>query len=131
MDAVGDGPAQIVAERRREPQLLGAARLSVWRAAAARIGPAAARPAAEQSSRRTERRGDLLRREAEARGSSVLNVPPLVALRRLAAAAARALRIAERQPHLEGEIGAQEIWKVGAVGANDEPHLVFAADPDG
>ena len=47
-------------------------------------------------------------------------------MRRLAAAAARALRVAERQPHLEREIRAQEIRKVGAVGAKDDLHLVFA-----
>ena len=56
----------------------------------------------------------------------MLDVPPVVAPRRLAAAAARALRVPERQPHLECEIRAQEVRKVGAVGANDEPHLVFA-----
>ncbi len=57
---------------------------------------------------------------------SILNVPPRVASRRLAGAAARALRVPERQPHLEGEIRAQEVWKVGAVGPDDQPHLVFA-----
>ena len=51
---------------------------------------------------------------------------PLEAFRRLAAAAARALRVAKWQTHLEREIGAQEIRQVGAVGANDEPHLIFA-----
>ena len=34
--------------------------------------------------------------------------------------------VAERQPHLEREIRAQEIRKVGAVGAKDHLHLVFA-----
>ena len=56
----------------------------------------------------------------------ILNAEPLGAVRRLAAAAARALRITERQPHLEREIRAQEIRKVGAVGAKDDLHLVFA-----
>ena len=55
----------------------------------------------------------------------ILDVPPREAPRRLAAAAARALRVAERQPHLEREIGAQEVRKVGAVGANDHLHRVF------
>jgi hypothetical protein len=66
---------------------------------------------------------------AERRGTSslgVLNAEPLVAIRRPAAPAARALRVSERQPHLEREICAQKIRKVGAVGAHDEPHLAFA-----
>src|SRR5262249_46495735 len=56
----------------------------------------------------------------------ILNVPPPVAFRPLAAATARALRVAERQPHLEREIGAQEVGKISAVGANDHAHRVFA-----
>jgi len=51
---------------------------------------------------------------------------PRVAFRRVAAAAARAIRVAERQPHLEGKICAQKVRKLGAVGAKDESHLVFA-----
>ena len=54
------------------------------------------------------------------------DVPPLCAFRRLAAVAARAFRVAERQPHLEGEIGAQEVRHVGAIGLNDEPLLILA-----
>src|SRR5450759_3402192 len=54
------------------------------------------------------------------------NVEPLEALRRMAAAAARARRVAERQPHLEREIGAQEVRHVGAVGAHHESGLVLA-----
>ena len=56
----------------------------------------------------------------------VHDVPPLWASRRLAAVAARAFRVAERQPHLEGEIGAQEVRHVGAVGLNDQPFLILA-----
>ena len=56
----------------------------------------------------------------------MLNVEPLVALRRRAAAAARAIRIAERQSHLECEIRAQKVDEVGAVGANGPDHVVFA-----
>ena len=54
------------------------------------------------------------------------DVEPLVALRRRAAGAARAIRIAERQPHLVGEIGAQEIDEVGAIGAQAQRSIVFA-----
>ena len=39
---------------------------------------------------------------------------------------ARAFRVAERQPHLEGEIGAQEVRHVGAVRLNDQPFLILA-----
>ena len=132
MDAVGNGLAQICAERRREPHLLGRrqaqhpgrGRLRLCRNRDRRLRDRAAKHVQQG----TERRGDLFRRGGRrgARLLEVLNVPPLVALRPLAGAAARALRVAERQPHLEREIGAQEIWEVGAVGANDEPHLVFA-----
>ena len=59
-------------------------------------------------------------------GLFLLDVPPLRAPRRLAATAARALRVAERQPHLEREVGAQEVGKVGAVGLDDELLLVLA-----
>ncbi len=55
-----------------------------------------------------------------------MNVEPLGAVRRLTAAAARALRITKRQPHFEREIRAQEIRKVGAVGAKDDLHRVLA-----
>src|SRR6185369_3322761 len=53
------------------------------------------------------------------------DVPPLRAPGRAAAAAARALRVAERQAHLEGEVGAQEIGEVGAVGLDHELLLVL------
>src|SRR4029079_4735097 len=56
----------------------------------------------------------------------MLNTEPLIALRRLAAAAARALRISERQTHLECEIRTQKVRKVGAVGTISEPYLVSA-----
>jgi uncharacterized protein (UPF0261 family) len=42
------------------------------------------------------------------------------------AAAARAFRVAVRQAHLEGEIGAQKVRQVGTVGANDHVDFVFA-----
>ena len=56
----------------------------------------------------------------------IWNAEPLRALRRRAAAAARALRVAERQPHLEGEIGAQEVGRSAQSGRMTMPHLVFA-----
>ena len=56
----------------------------------------------------------------------LLHARPSDAIWRLAVATARASRKAERQSHLECEIGAQEIRKVGAVGAIDQLHLVFA-----
>src|SRR5262249_41481320 len=56
----------------------------------------------------------------------ILNVPPLATPRRLTVASPRAPRITEWQPHFECEIRAQEVRKVGAVRAKDEPHLVFA-----
>src|SRR5262245_20592197 len=65
-------------------------------------------------------------RVRRARWLELLNVPPREALRRLAADAARAFRVPERQPHLECEIRAQKVREVGTVGTNDEPHLVFA-----
>ena len=55
----------------------------------------------------------------------ILNVPPGVALRSLAGPTARAFCVAERQAHLEREVGAQEVWQVGAVGTNNESHRVF------
>src|SRR5713101_6421050 len=61
--------------------------------------------------RRREPRPQHRPRIRRLRQLEILNVPPLVALRRLAAAAARALRVPERQPHLECEIPAQSpIW---------------------
>ena len=57
----------------------------------------------------------------------MLDIEPLETLRRLAAATARAVRIAERQTHLVGEIGAQEIDEVGAVGTQAGACVVFAA----
>src|SRR6185312_6917745 len=68
--------------------------------------------------------GDFLCGRCERR-FLVLNVPPLGAFRRLAPAAARALRVAKWQSHLEGEIRAQKIWKVGTVGLNYERLLIF------
>ena len=56
--------------------------------------------------------GGLLRRRRRARDLGMLDIEPLVALRRSAAVAARAVRIAKRQAHLEGEIGAQEINEI-------------------
>ncbi len=75
--------------------------------------------------RPTGRRDPLVRRRRRRR-FFVDDVPPLRASRRLAAVAAGALRIAERQAHLESEIGAQEVRHVGAVGLDDESLLVLA-----
>ena len=63
----------------------------------------------------------LLGRRRRTRDFGMLDVEPLIAFRRPAAETARAIRIAERQSHLEGEIGAQEIDEVGAV--RSEPGL--------
>ena len=61
MDAVGDGLAQIVAERRREPQLLGRRQAQQpWRRRRLRRDRLRGRPA-EHIQQRT-RRGDLFRR---------------------------------------------------------------------
>jgi hypothetical protein len=65
-------------------------------------------------------------RAAGRRRLEVLDVEPLRTGRRAPAAAACALRIAERQSHLEREIGAQEIRQVGAVGAKHGLHRVLA-----
>jgi len=57
----------------------------------------------------------------------MLDVEPLVALRRFAAEAARAVRIAERQSHLEREISPQEVDEIGAVGTEAGLRIVLAA----
>jgi hypothetical protein len=59
-------------------------------------------------------------------GLGTLDARPADAGRRIAAAAARAFREAERQSHLESKIGAQEIRKIGAVRTKHDLHLVFA-----
>src|SRR5262249_28946841 len=46
--------------------------------------------------------------------------------RGLAAAAARALRVAVGQPNFERKIRPKKVWKIGAVGANDHSRLVLA-----
>ncbi len=113
LHAVGDGPPQIKSEPRHEP-------LRSLR------NPRRGRRnwLVEHPEQAAAGRGSLFGRGG--RRFLFLDVPPLGTFRRVAAAAARALRVAERQPHLEREIGAQEVGKVGAVGANDEPLLVFA-----
>src|SRR5262249_1906103 len=74
---------------------------------------------------RSVRRGLLFRR-CGLSSFKILNAEPLVALRRLAAPAARALGVTERQSHLEREVCAQKIRKVVTARSNDEPHRVFA-----
>ena len=69
----------------------------------------------------SERRAEPARRRP-----GIGNARPRDAPRRMAAAAARAVRIAERQSHLEGEIGAQEIDEIGAIGSQHHRHFVFA-----
>ena len=69
------------------------------------------------------RRDDVFRRD-RAR-LFVLDIPPDRASRSFAAAAARAFRVAVGQAHLECEIGAQEIRKVGAIGTDEQIDLVF------
>ena len=81
--------------------------------------------AAKHAKQAVAGRGILLRGRRRRR-FLVLDVPPLWAFRRLTAVTARAFRIAERQPHLEGEIGAKEIRDVGAVGLQDEAFVVLA-----
>src|SRR5579864_5995844 len=54
----------------------------------------------------------------------MLDIEPLATPRRLAA---RAIRIAERQPHLEGKIGPQEIDEVGTVRPQAGLRIVFVA----
>ena len=133
MDAVGDAVLQVMAEPRRQPRR--PRRRSIRLRRRSRRCRRDSRPRRPDARRRGDRlakhlhwatgRDYLFGRRGETR-LLILNVPPRGALRRLAAAAARALRVAERQPHLEREIRAQEVRKVGAVGANEEPHLVFA-----
>ena len=106
MDAVGDGPPEYRPNHAASPAACGA-------------------PATLASG---HRRGAARRPETSPRAAAaclpaggreralVLDAPPLVASWRPAAAAARALRVAERQPHLEREIRPQEVRKVGAVG---------------
>ena len=121
MNAVGDGRAQILAESRREAQSLQRRKSAHWR-----------------DYRLWRRRLEHFHDAGGGRDPllgwgfgrrwwlEILDVPPSVAFRPLAAAAARTLRVSERQPHLEREIGAQEVGKIGAVGANHHPHRVFA-----
>ena len=63
----------------------------------------------------------MFRRRRWTRFLGMLDVEPLVAL-----AAARAIRIAEWQPHLVRKIGAQEVCKICAVGMKVDRHIVFA-----
>ena len=51
------------------------------------------------------------------------DVEPLRTFRRPAGEAARATRIAERQSHLVGKIGAQEVDEVGAIGTQARVHI--------
>ncbi len=126
MDAVGDGKAQVMAKPRcqsRRPRR----RSHRLRRRRARQGRGRLAEHSEQGARC---RG-LFRGEDRffRRGGSrllVLDVPPRMAFRRRAAAAARALRVPVWQSDLESEIRAQEVRKVGAVGTNEEAHLVFA-----
>src|SRR5262249_58172231 len=80
----------------------------------------------EQAERPCRRGHGLCRNRGGLRRFLILNVPPLRTFRRRAAASARAFRIAERQPHLEGKIGAQKIGNIGTVRLHDEPFLVLA-----
>ena len=120
MDDVAD-VAQIFAKIRRRLRLR---RRRLRRRSCGRLGrrlraAKQTRAAAESPRWRSGgcRRDILFGRRRRTRDLGMFDVEPLVALRRLAAEAARAIRIAERQPHLEGKIGAQEIDEVGAVGA--------------
>ncbi len=70
----------------------------------------------------------LLGRRRRTRHLGVLDIEPLIAFRRLAAHAARAVRIAERQSHLESEIGTQEIDEVGAIGLAGSDIVLAAAE---
>ncbi len=72
------------------------------------------------------RREARLRVRGRLRWLLILDVEPSRARRRLAATATRAFRIAERQSHLEREVGAQEVRKIGAIGPDDHSHLVLA-----
>src|SRR5674536_363811 len=72
-------------------------------------------------------RRDILFRRWMPRDLGMLHVEPLIALRRLAGEAARAIRIAERQPYLVLKISAQEVDEVGAVGALAGLRFVFVA----
>ena len=69
----------------------------------------------------------LFGRRRRPRDFRMLHVEPLVALRWLAAGAARAIRIAERQAHFVGEIGAQEVDEIGAIGTKAGLRIILAA----
>jgi hypothetical protein len=112
MNAVGDG-LHVGAEPKRKPPRRRSGR----------------RRQGRESSLAKYRRGtgrDYLLGRRRGRRLLILDVPPPGTARRLAAAPARALRISERQTHLECEIAAQEVWEIGAVGTKDHLHRVFA-----
>ena len=141
MDDVADVP-QIVGEGRRCPQWLrfGAGGFAAGAVGCGcgsgcdrenncnRLGVAPAR--ARRRCGVLLRRGVLLGRRRWTGDLGMLDVEPLIALRRLAAGAARAIRIAERQPHLVCEIGAQKVDEVGAVGAKAFQSRCLRRDPD-
>src|SRR5262249_46334570 len=120
MDAVGDRRAQILAESSREPQPLQ--RRESAHGWDGRWDDRRAKHLHDRG------RGNPLLWRRFLRGPRLenLNVPPRVALGYLAGATARAFGVAERQAHLEREIGAQEVRQIGAVGPNKESHRVFA-----
>src|SRR5262245_12115869 len=119
MDTVGDRRAQILAESSRESQPLQRRKSVRWRSDRLDHGRA------KHLDDRRSRDPLLWWRFRRRRRLEILNVPPRVALGSFAGATARAFRVAERQAHLEREIGAQEVRQVGAVGTNNESHRVF------
>src|SRR4029077_16635841 len=54
-----------------------------------------------------------------------LDARPAEALWRLSGSAARALREAEWQSHFEREIRAQKVREIGAIGTQNDLHLIF------
>src|SRR5262249_62162980 len=97
--ASGHGGAQVPAEPRRESQSLQRRKSAHWR------GCRLWRRRVEHFHDAGGGRDPLLGRGfGRGRRLEILNVPPPMAFRALAAAAARTLRVSERQPHLEREI---------------------------
>src|SRR5262245_65116100 len=103
MNAIGDGRAQILTESRRESQPLQRRKSARWSGCG--LGHRRAKHLHDAGGGR-----ELLLRWRFRRGRrlEILNIPPPVAFRPPAAAPARALRVADRPPHLERETSAQE-----------------------
>src|SRR5262249_61245653 len=109
--AVGDGRAKSLPEARRESQSLQRRKSAYW--SGCRLRRRGAKHLHDAGRGR-----DLLLRWRFGRGwrLEILDVPPPVAFRPLAAAAARTLRVSQRQPPPPRQKSAQEVGKIPASG---------------